>query len=283
MAEMSMRSSTPEIPNIESAFSGVSWGAIWVGAIAAVAASLVLMTLGPGLGLSAASPWPGAGASAASLGVAAGIWLIVVQWLSSALGGYLAGRMRAKWAAMQSDEVFFRDTAHGFMAWGLATIITAAVFVHVGTSTLSMGASAIGGAADVADATGADDHALDTLFRAAPADPAVAAAPDTAPAATAGDEARRAEAGRIFVRGLATDLSPEDRSYLGQLVSQQTGLPQAEAEARVDQTIASAREAADTARKAAASAAILLALALAIGAFIGTAAGGLGGRHRDEL
>ena len=288
MAEMSMRSSTPEIPNIESAFSGVSWGAIWVGAIAAVAVSLVLFTLGPGLGLTAVSPFAGEGASAATVGVAAGIWLIVVQWLSSALGGYLAGRMRAKWAAMQSDEVFFRDTAHGFLAWGLATVITATVFIHVGTSTVSMGASAIGGAAQVAGAAGADDYAMDALFRSAPAaapaaDAAAAPAATPAGAATRDPAAARAEAGRIFARGLTGDLTPEDRTYLAQLISGESGLSQADAEARIDQTIASARETADAARQAAASAAILLALALAVGAFIGTAAGGLGGRHRDEL
>jgi hypothetical protein len=269
------RDRAPEIPNIESAFSAVAWGPIVAGAVAAVATSIVLFTLGSGLGLSAVSPWPGQSASAASIGIAAGIWIIVVQWLSSAMGGYLTGRMRAKWAAMQTDEVFFRDTAHGFLAWGLATIITATIIASAGFSALSIGATAVQGAAEVAASSSADDYALDTLFRGAPG---------AAPAAETADRvAVRDEAGRIFVRGMDGELAPEDRTYLAQLVAEQSGISQEEAEARVDATIASARETAEEAREAAASSAILLALALVIGAFIGAAAGGLGGRHRDEL
>lgn len=324
---------TTELPNYESAFSAVSWGAIVAGAVAAVATSAVLLTLGPGIGLTAVSAYPGASASAAAVGIGAAIWVIVVQWLSSAMGGYLTGRMRAKWAASQTDEVFFRDTAHGFLAWGLATLITVTIFVHSGLGVLSMGASAVGGAASVAASAAPDDYAMDTLFRSAPsaegaatsaaapvettteatapatgtetaapaadsttapaaegtattAPPAAASAP-TAVASTAAPvrnaEDVRAEAGRIFARGLGADLSAEDRTYLAQLIASQSGISQQDAEARVDQTIASARETAEAARKATASAAILAALALVIGAFVGAAAGGLGGRHRDEL
>jgi hypothetical protein len=274
MADTALRRDAPEIPNIESAFSGMSWGPIWAGAVAAVATSIVLFTLGPGLGLAAVSPFPGEGASAATLGIAVGIWIIVVQWLSSALGGYLTGRLRAKWAVPESDEVFFRDTAHGFLAWGLATIITVGLVVHAGTSALSMAGSAAQGAAEVAATAGADDYALDTLFRRAAGGEA---------ADPAAREAAREEAGRIFARALDGEIEDADRTYLAQLVAEQSGLSQEEAQARVDQTIESARAAAEEAREAAVSSAILLALALVVGAFIGAVAAGLGGRHRDAL
>ena len=50
-------------------------------------------------------------------GTAAAIWLVVTQWLSSAFGGYLTGRLRTKWVGIRTDEVLFRDTAHGHGRW----------------------------------------------------------------------------------------------------------------------------------------------------------------------
>lgn len=113
--------------------SALAWPAIWAGAAVAVAVSLVLLTLGSGFGLSAASPWPGVGASPTEFTVMAGIWLIVMQWLSSLLGGYVAGRMRTRWTSLHTDEVFFRDTVHGLLTWAVATIIVAGVAVIGGT------------------------------------------------------------------------------------------------------------------------------------------------------
>ena len=113
----------------ESTGSAVSWSAITAGTVAAVALTLTLITLGSAFGLASVSPWPGAGATAATFTIGAGIWLIVTQWLSSALGGYLTGRLRTRWHGLHTDEVFFRDTAHGFMTWALATVIIALVAV----------------------------------------------------------------------------------------------------------------------------------------------------------
>ena len=100
--------------------SAVSWGAILAGAAAAAALSLILLILGTGLGLSAMSPWAQAGATAATLGVSTIVWITLTQLLASGMGGYLAGRLRTKWVAVHTDEVFFRDTAHGFLAWAVA-------------------------------------------------------------------------------------------------------------------------------------------------------------------
>jgi hypothetical protein len=106
----------------ESAVSAVSWSAIFAGAFAAAAAALVLAAVGSGFGLASVSAWPNSGVSATTFTVMTAIWLVVVQWLASGLGGYVAGRLRTKWANTHTHEVFFRDTAHGFITWAVATI-----------------------------------------------------------------------------------------------------------------------------------------------------------------
>ena len=131
--------------------SAVSWGAIVAGAAAGAALSLILLILGVGLGLSAVSPWVNEGISAERFGMSTIIWLSITQLLSSALGGYLAGRLRTKWVDAQPDEVYFRDTAHGFLAWAVATLVTATLVVGSISSVISggvqAGASVAGGAA----------------------------------------------------------------------------------------------------------------------------------------
>lgn len=114
-------------PPVESSTSAVSWSAIIAGAFSASALTFVLMLLGSGLGLTMVSPWTNQGASITTFAVSAAIWLIVVQWLSSALGGYMTGRLRARWIGVHTDETFFRDTAHGFLAWAVATLLVICV------------------------------------------------------------------------------------------------------------------------------------------------------------
>ena len=274
----------------ESPQSAVSWPAIFGGAVAAFATTFVLVTLGAGLGLTAVSPWPNSGASLATFTIATAVWLIVVQWLASALGGYLAGRLRTKWTDVQIDEVFFRDTAHGLLAWALATVagvlfIAAASGLAVSSGVKAAGTVAAGAAqggtqaaAQQADTGAPTDYLVDTLFRGAGAQ---GAAP--------GDANYRGETARILTNDLAKgDVTPQDRTYLAQLVAQRTGLSQDEAQQRVDGVVAQmkslaqkAREAADAARKATAAASVIAALAMAIGAFIAAVAAALGGRHRE--
>ena len=107
--------------------SAVSWGSIAAGAITAAAVSLALVALGVGLGLSAVSPWTDTGVSASTFKVTAGVYLVLVAVMSSAIGGYLSARLRTKWVGIHTNEAFFRDTAHGFVAWAFATIISATV------------------------------------------------------------------------------------------------------------------------------------------------------------
>lgn len=125
----------------------MSWGPILGGAFAAVGVTLILLLLGSGVGLTMVSPWSGESSSAATVGVTAAIWLVVAQWLSSALGGYLTGRLRTKWAAVHTDEVFFRDTAHGLISWAVATVFVVGFLASSLTSLAGAGATAGGAAA----------------------------------------------------------------------------------------------------------------------------------------
>lgn len=290
--------------------SAVSWGAIVAGAAAAAALSLILLILGTGFGLSSVSPWANDGVSAATFGVSTVVWLTVTQLLASGMGGYIAGRLRTRWVALHSDEVYFRDTAHGFLAWAVASLATAALLTSVigsivGTG-VQAGASVVGGVASTVTtavaagaAAGADKPAadsgpmgyfVDSLFRKPTPSATTDAAGVPAPAAAASP----AEVTRIFMNSLHGGALPaDDVRYVGQLVAQRTGLSQQDAEKRVTDTYTglqtklreaqtAAKEAADKARKASSYAALWLFISLLIGAFVASLAATFGGRHRDD-
>lgn len=289
--------------------SGVSWAAIIAGAIGAAALSLILLILGTGLGLSSVSPFSGQGASAATFGVSTIVWLTITQLAASGMGGFLAGRLRTRWVSTHMDEVYFRDTAHGFLTWAVATLVTATMLTSAIGSVLGTGASAVGAVVGGAGATAAAAAApvaasaaksggqmdgnvyfVDSLFRKDASAPAAAA---SAPSSPTDSAQSTAEAGRIFVSGLEAGALPaDDVHYLGQMVSQKTGLSQADAEKRVndtfaktkgkaDQAKAQAKEAVDKARKASAYASLWLFISLLIGAFVASFSATLGGRQRD--
>ncbi len=293
-----------------STLSAVSWPAIVAGAAGAAALSLILLVLGTGLGLSSVSPWAGDGAGATTFGVATVLWLTFTQLAASGMGGYLAGRLRTRWVDTHADEVYFRDTAHGFLAWAIATLVTAGLLTSAigavlgaGTdaaSTAAAGAGAaaaaaapaVAGAAKSASSESSNDYFVDSLFRQGVIPAGAASAPASASATTDGARSN-AEASRIMASGLEAGALPaDDVHYLGQMVSQKTGLSQADAEKRVnddfarmkaksDQAKAAAKEAADKARKASAYAALWLFLSLLVGAFVASFAATLGGRQRD--
>jgi hypothetical protein len=270
---------------LEASTSAVSWPAIIAGALAAASASLILLALGSGLGLASVSPWSGSGASATTFTVMTAIWLIVVQWIASGLGGYLTGRLRTKWVRTHTHEVFFRDTAHGFITWALATVLGALVLTSAASSVIGAGVRAAstvaaGAAQGTVTAAGSavSGYDVDTLFRSERPDSGASAAD------------ARAEATRILAKSLTTGEFPAaDRTYLASLMAARTGVSQADAEQRLDQVTAQikaadtkARAAADAARKAGALASIYTALSLLIGAFIASVASAIGGRQRDE-
>ncbi|MEA3084575.1 MAG: hypothetical protein QOC89_2272 [Paraburkholderia sp.] len=189
----------------ESSLSAVSWAAIVAGTVAAIALAIVLTSLGAGLGLTSVSAWPNAGASATTFTISAGIGLIVVQWLSSALGGFVTGRLRTKWTGLHTHEVFFRDTAHGFLSWALATILGTLLLAAAASSIVGGGvrvaSTAAGGAAQAA-ASSVSGYAVDGLFRS-----------DRIDASTSTQDAA-AQATRILANGVRNgDVPPAHQSF----------------------------------------------------------------------
>jgi hypothetical protein len=262
----------------EAQASGVSWGAIVAGGIATSALSLLLLALGAGLGFSSVSPWSNSGVSSTTFNIGAGLYLIVMAMVASTIGGYLAGRLRTKWVGVHTHEVFFRDTAHGFLAWAFATVLSAA-FLASAASHLATGVSAGSGqAAGIAAANQTHvggvplNNYVDTLLRA---DPAATRAPL--------DPAVRGEMLRIFAQGLhdGGELAASERAYVAQVVAARTGLSQADAEKRVADVIIQAKTALDNARSAAAHLSLWLTASLLIGAFCASLAATEGGQLRD--
>jgi hypothetical protein len=259
--------------------SAASWPAIVAGAVITAAATLVLMALGAGVGLASISPWSNHGVAVTTFAVTGAIWLILTQWISAGLGGYIAGRLRTRWVGTHTHEVFFRDTAHGLVTWAVATVLVAMVLSSSVMSGAGAAAHAVGEAAS-GGIQGAMQTAygLDKLFRSTGA---ASGAPSTDP---------RIETGHIIANAVATGSVPDtDRAYLVDQVAARTGVAQADAQARVDAFIASVMQAqeklkadADAARKAAAKTSIFLALSMLVGAFIASVAAALGGRLRDE-
>jgi hypothetical protein len=257
----------------EAYSSGVSWPAVIGGAFVAASLSLILLTLGTGLGLSSVSPWSNMGASATAIGAGAVVWLILTQIVASAMGGYLAGRLRTKWPSVHTDEVYFRDTAHGFLVWAVGMVITAG---FLASAAASFAGSAQRTPANIATAqeSAVDPNAYfaDTLLRSG------------GPAAQKADISDRGEVSRTFAHDLKQGAMPaEDKAYLAQVVSARTGASPADAETRVSSAFADAQEAADKTRKALAHLSLWLFVALLSGAFCASYAGTIGGKQRDRV
>lgn len=261
----------------DSDTSAVSWAAIAAGGVAAASMSAIMVALGAAVGLAMVSPWEGSGVSATTFKISVGIFLVITAIIANTVGGYIAGRLRTKWMGAHTEEVLFRDTAHGFLSWAFALILGA--LVSGGAATMlgsglltgaSAGASAGGASASVRSAP--TDYYVDTLLRR------------EGPAATVSETGNtRQEVQGIFARGFARPegISAADRSYLAQIVAQRTGRSPQEAEVRVTEAINNAKVAADEARKFSAAAALWLTIAMLAGAFAASAAALEGGQLRD--
>jgi len=206
--------------------------------------------------------------------------------------------------------VYFRDTAHGFLAWATASLATAALLSSAIGSILGGGLQAgaagagatVGGvAASARPAPGSDagpmGYFIDSLFRRETPTETTAAASSTPPATAGVSEqasgSDAAEVGRIFASAGRTQALPaEDLRYVGQIVARRTGLSQQDAQKRVTEIHAkaqakardaevAARNAADKARKASAYGALWLFVSLLIGAFVASLSATFGGRRRD--
>ena len=294
--------------------SAVSWTAILAGATASAAITLLLVAFGVGVGFSVVSPWSDQGVSATTFTLSAGIYLIVIAMLSSTLGGYLAGRLRSRWNTVHEHERYFRDSAHGVVTWALASVVTAAVLGGATTAIIGSTGAGLASGAPAAVRSTMSDSAIDSLLRTAPgrsnaatpaqspsqvnqqaADQATSpiATGQTAPNLQGGQIAQpaapqgnvnRGEIGRILATGLnrTGSVSDSDRAYLASVVANRTGLSQADAEQRVNQTITQAKAAADAARKSARNFAFWLAFAMLAGALSAALAAIEGGNLRNR-
>jgi hypothetical protein len=244
------------------------------GGLVTAALSLILLALGTGLGFASVSVWSGVGASASTIGKAAIFWFILIQILSASMGGYLAGRLRTKWAGIHTDEVYFRDTAHGFLAWAVALVVTAAFLTSAATSLMGSAPDKSTGMAPQSQMSEAGPNAyfIDSLFRSEGSKPEVENTSVTREAAV------------IFATSLKQgDLSATDKTYLDQLVMSRTGVSQSEADKRVSDAFLSAKSSAEATRKAIAHSLLWTFIALLIGAFCASFSGTIGGRQRDHV
>jgi hypothetical protein len=301
---------TDTLTSAESSASAVSWGAVIGGAFVAASLALILTILGVGLGLSSISPWAGAGATATTIGVSAILWLIVTQAIAAGLGGYLAGRLRTKWTSVHGDEVYFRDTAHGFLVWAVGVVITVAFLASAASSIVGTTAKVAGAAGAIAALPNAANAMSDTTEATAGSSRQLPGSQNAL--STAGgyltdsmfrndragpDSTRdlRPEVGRILNEALRKGTLPAaDRTYVAQVIAARTGMSQTDAELRTDAVYAqaksiaadaelAARNAADEARKAAAKTSLWIFVALLVGAFCASLAATIGGRQRDEV
>lgn len=270
---------------------GVSWAAVFAGAAGAIVISMLLVLLGLGLGLTATSPWMEQGASSEGLGVSGVVWLIATQIIASALGGYLAARLRRRQSGYHDHETRFRDIAHGFMAWAVATLLATILIVGSAANLVGAGLQAGGALASGAmssagpmiSSLGGQDagYFVDNLLR-------------TEREPLASDEPPQAVVMRIFARTMSNDgqLAPEDRRYLVQLVSQRAEISPAEAERRIDEVQAqavktlddaktTALQTADSAARIAARGALWTFVTLLSGAVFASLAAVYAGRRRD--
>ncbi|WP_341865754.1 hypothetical protein [Achromobacter insolitus] len=275
----------------------MSWAAVIAGAVIAAALSLALFAGGTGLGFLSISPWSGEGATAPAIGIGLIVWMLATQIVAYGIGGYVAGRLRTKWVDVHSDEVYFRDTAHGFLVWALSAVVSA-VLLGASIATLASGvaragasmAAGAGTAATAAAAAGGGDamaqvqgYFSDALLRS------------ERPDAVSDRNGAREEVGRIVAMSVARgSMTGEDRDYVVKVVAAQTGMDPAAAQRRVEQAVQNvkqaaddakqkAKEAADQARKAAAAFALWGFASMLIGAFVASLAATWGGRRRDAV
>lgn len=280
----------------ESSQSAVSWAAVIAGAVIAAALTIALITGGSGLGFLAVSPWQNSGVSGSSIAIGTIAWLLVTQVIAYGIAGYVTGRLRTKWADVRGDEIYFRDTAHGFMVWALSTIVGFVLLSSVAASIISgttqAGATLAGASVEaVGSATGSAalnnddvfslDYYTDTLLR------------PKNPGEIDNKQDNRKEISTILTRSvLQGELSTEDENYLVRVIAQRADISETEARARLQQisdrakqAIAKletqAREAADDARKAAAIFALWAFASLLLGAFVASFSATIGGRARD--
>jgi len=256
--------------------SGASWPAILAGSAVIMAMTLVALSLGVGLGMTVVSPWSGSGVSATTFKVGTGIYFIVIAMIASGLGGHVTGRLRHRFTGIHDNEVYFRDTIHGFVAWSVAMVVGAAFLASAAGGIVGSAAPVAASAVSAtAQNNGPSAGYVDRLLRTDTAAPAAAGQAESDP---------RPELVRLFAASIKDkqDLAPADRTYVVQVVARRTGLPPAEAEKRANDVITQAKADLDAARKATLQLALWLTASLFMGAFAASIAAAEAGTFRDR-
>jgi hypothetical protein len=253
---------------VEAGF--LHWPPVIAGAVVAAALSMVLITFGSALGLSATSTAPTWRDASATFAVLSGLFLVLTALVSFGFGGYLAGRLRRSWIpSLHPDFVNFRDGVHGLVAWALAVLIAGVVAaIIVGAAASDRAPTTATPASNAGEALIAYD--LDRLFRAE--------------RRGQGDLTyARAEAGRILLHATSREgMKPDDRGYLARLVAAQTGIAQPDAERRADEVVGAATQAVKKARQTGVIVGFSIAVSLLLGAAAAWYAACLGGQHRGQ-
>ena len=253
--------------NGDSNIHYVDWGAILAGVFISLAISSVFLAFGSAVGLSLTSFHAASSTPVIGLVIAAGLWLLWVQISSFMGGGYIVGRMRRRIGDGKAHEVELRDGTHGLIVWAVNIVIGAVI---AGWMTVA----GISGTAGAVSDTGAMDYYVDKLVRndAATANPGLAA-----------NSVETAQIGRALANSIvARTVDESDRAYLVREVTILTGLPEADAQKRLDSTIITMKAQAETARKFAVLLAFLTAASLLVSGVAAWWAATTGGRHRDE-
>jgi hypothetical protein len=261
--------------------SAISWPAILGGATAAASLSLILMVVGTGFGLASVSPWANTGISAKGFDIATVAWIIVTPSIASIVGGYLCGRLRTRWLQTHTDEVRFRDAAHGFLTWAAASMMTVAIFAV----TINLFIQRIPPIGLVQDLDIQTEYYTNKLFRKGPT-----MLTEQAPIQT---QASLIENNRILAKSLSTgQVAKDDLIYLTQQIRYYGGLSEidadkrlritfSDAQAQIEETTAMAKRGFDEARKTSAYASMWFIISLMLSAIAACFAATLGGKRRD--
>jgi len=246
----------------------IEWGPIIAGAVAAAALGLVLQAFAGALGLAISSTSPTWRDSSAALHLLSGLYLLLSAIAAFALGGYVAGRMRAP-VNSTADEMEFRDGTHGLAVWSLAMLSTVLLTLLAAQSLTRL---TVPGSAQSVPGENIIAYDLDRLLRPS----------DRRPEGTDLNYAR-SEAARILLTTAGHDgIAADDRNYLAKLTALATGLAPAEATQRTNTIITQAHESIRKARQAAVVLAFMTGAAALVGAAVSWYAACAGGEHRDR-
>ena len=235
----------------------VSWGAIFAGAVIAIALTALLSLLGLGIGLATldiAQGDSGAGAPKATL-----VWWAVTSILATGIGAFVAARLAgiprgvtgalhgfAVWAVTTLVTLWLATSAIGFALGAASSVVTTTARVTTGAVSTVGGAAISAGGAAIPSPSPADiNNARDTarqeaqaiLDRAGVGQESARQAQDALGTAAQNiamqPGAANAEINRLIDRlfeGPNAALSPQERDALVTALAQRAGMSREEAE-----------------------------------------------------